>query len=335
MFNKILDEIDKAKKILVPLHIMPDGDSVGSALALEAYLKSLGKEVYLISYHKVPEYLARILDTKNIIENFDYENFDFSEVDLLLAADIAEQKLLTDESIYKLPENLKIICIDHHPSNTLWGEINLIDTEASSTASLLYRSFSQKDLITTEMLKPLAVGIITDTGNFKNFNTKPEDFEIMADIMKKGLAVNELLQEFLVISLDDIHYKAIVYKNTELNNEEKYVYSYCTKENLKDAGFGVDKKFAGGITDIRFVEGAEFAFFLKEKNNKGDSDFSVAFRSINPEIDVSIIAERLNGGGHKTAAGGIIRGAGTIDTALAEVEGLIHLLKDSLFSTEG
>lgn len=328
MFKKIIKAIENAENILIPLHILPDGDSVGSASTLEIVAKNLNKKVRVISYHKVPEYLTKVVDTSRIIENFDYENDDYEGVDLILIPDIAEPKLVTEDPYFKLPADIKKICIDHHPSNEGWGDINLIDSKASATCTILFRELKKQKLLTEEMFPYIATGIITDTGSFKNFNTTAEDFEIMAALTKGGLKINELLQKFLFKNLDDIKYKSIIYTNAVLNEKDKYIYSYCTKQNIKDAGLSVDKKYAGGIPDIRFIDGADFAFFLKEKNNKGEADFSVSLRSIDPEIDVSKIAEKLGGGGHKVASGGIIRNAGTIENALAEIEGVIHLMKN-------
>ncbi len=183
--KKIMESIQKSKKILLHCHPYPDPDSVGSVLAMSTMLKRLDKTVVSISGDsKIPQYLNN-LPNLNGIENKKYNQIDPKEFDLFIILDSSSPSQITQENEVVFPEDMETIVIDHHATNVGFGSINLIDSTYCSTSQILYDLFGLwKVEIDSNMAIALFMGMFADTGGFKYLNTTPEVLEIASKLSK-------------------------------------------------------------------------------------------------------------------------------------------------------
>ncbi len=321
IFKLIIAELRNTKNIFIPIHIGPDGDSVGSAATLHLLGKRFGYDWPVFSADNVPEYIKEFIDVSMVIEKVVYEETDFSKFELALVPDISEEKLLTRKENFRLPEELRKIVIDHHDGNTQWGNINLIYSNISSTCALLYELLKNENLLTPEMFPYLTLGILTDTGVFKNADTSAKDFKYLGEMFEGGFNVSELIRNMRKENVEQKIFKKIIYKNLDIDKEHKFVFSYYTLDDLKTYHLEDSaKKFGNGVAELTNVKDYDFAFFIAEKEDRGNKRYTISFRSINYDFDVAAIASRLDtGGGHKTAAGGLITDCENIEEAIAKV----------------
>ncbi len=177
--DNILEEIKKANKIVILTHEHPDGDAIGSSLAMYMALKALGKNPDLI----IPE-LPRIYNFLPCADEIKKES-SIENYDLALAIDCATVKMLNGWSNYFENANVKIV-IDHHGTNTMFGDINFVNPDAPAAAQVLITVFDSFGVeITKEIGTAILTGIITDTGGFQYQATTPETFEFASLLLKK------------------------------------------------------------------------------------------------------------------------------------------------------
>lgn len=303
--KKILEEIKKAKKILVNCHRGPDSDSVGSALALTKVLKSMGKEVKIICPSEVPEDL-HFLEGSGEIARVDFSSFNFSEYDLFLAIDSSNYSLVTGSKESVPPKGLPMIVMDHHYSNDGFGDINLVDSEATSTGELLFKVFKDWGAeITSESAESLLTGIIGDTGSFQYQNVGAGTLEIAAELIKKGADKDKIIyQIYRNISFSEVKIWGKIIENMQIDKEHHFVWSVVPVTIYKDyVGSDNIKEDAANLF-FPIVAGTDFGVIMEEREN---DILSVSFRS-RSGFDVSKVASELGGGGHKAASGARIEG---------------------------
>lgn len=297
---KILAAIKKANSILLPLHISPDGDCVGSVLAMSLFLKGLGKKVKIISLSKIPSwfsYLSRI----DVVEIFDFSKLDFSQFDLFIALDIAQETMITRKDLpEKFPKNLTIINIDHHLTNTNFGNINLVDSNSSSVCEMLYLLFAfWQAKISKETAELLFLGIFADTGCFQYPNCSSQTMRIAAELMDAGANLDKtVLTQFRSYNFKNIKYWQKVLQNMKLDESGKFVWSVISREEITQLGADSEEMEGAASLFCPVVKGTEFGIILDE--NEGFVKVSLRSRV---SFDVSKIAVDLGGGGHKLAAG--------------------------------
>ena len=297
---KILSEIKKAKKILLALHVSPDGDSLASVMALNLVLKRMKKETQIISFSRIPSRLLDWLGDEKI-ENLDFAWVDFNNFDLFVALDSADKKMITRSPFpEKFPPGFKIINIDHHFTNTKYGKINLVG-QCSSTTELLYHLFAQWQVkIDQKLANFLFWGIMTDTGCFQYPNASADTFLAAAELIKKGASLDKaVLLNFRSYGLKTLKYWGKVLENIELDKSGKFVCSTVSREEKES--LGVDPSEIEGAASLfaPVIVGTEFGIILNEES-KNLTRGSLRSRA---DFDVSQIAQELGGGGHKQAAG--------------------------------
>lgn len=299
----ILDEIGKAKKILVNCHRGPDSDSVGSATALSEVLDKMGKEVTIICPSDIPEDL-KFLGTEKI-KRVDFSNFNFSDYDLFLAIDSSTISMITGTKEAIKPD-IEIIVMDHHFSNEGFGKINLIDSHITSTGELLYRIFQDWDIsISADIAQSLLTGIIGDTGSFQYQNVGSQTLKIAADLIEIGADKDEIIRNiYRNIDFQELKLWGKFIENMELDEEYNFVWAAVPHILYKEYGepYSVKEDVANLFFPI--VKGTNFGMVMVEIDEKV---MSISFRS-RSDFDVSVIAEKLGGGGHKAAAGARIEG---------------------------
>jgi phosphoesterase RecJ-like protein len=301
----IYEEIKKAKKILTNCHQSPDWDSVASALAIKHALEGLGKDVTIVSPEPIPNpeiYLSGAGDIKTI----DFATYPFANHDLFLLLDIAQRERLTGSKTTPQPPGIRTIVIDHHPDNTLDGQIKLVHPEESSTASILYKLFLDIGFaVSSQLATDLFTGIVGDTLFFKTHNTTPETFHIASDLLKLG-ADKDLVTKLMFNSYDQnmVNLLGVIFQNTTVDKIGRFAWSaidYTTYQKLakppEARSIALDS-FVNSIKDIRF----SFVVLEYDMNRT-----AVSFRS-DGDVDVSQLAQKLGGGGHKMASAARIEG---------------------------
>ena len=197
--DNILEEIKQANSIIILTHETPDGDAIGSSLAMLLALKTLGKksDVIIKEYPRTFEFLPGANEVKKETEIQNY--------DLAISLDCADLKRLSGKEYFE--EAKKGIVIDHHGSNTMYGDINFVNPVSPACCEILAGMFEYFDInIDTNIGTAILTGIITDTGGFKYSSVTPETFEFTAELLRKGVNVSEI-------------YKRVQKKKTKSNFE--------------------------------------------------------------------------------------------------------------------
>lgn len=293
--DNIIEEIDKAKNIVILTHEMPDGDAIGSSLALYAGLKQLGKDtdVVIPEYSKTFEFLPNSCEIKKEGRNEVY--------DLAIALDCGDIKRLNGFAKYFEDANTKI-SIDHHSSNTMFADYNFVNPTAPACAQILVIVLEALGvIIDKEIGTCLLTGIITDTGGFKYKGVTAETFEFVAELLNRGVNVSDVYKKVLqTISKTRFELTRIATNRLEFLEDGKITFTYITKEDEQKLGAGINDH-DGIVERGRDIEGVEVSIFLRETDN----GYKISLRS-NEYVNVSDICLMFGGGGHVRAAGGNI-----------------------------
>lgn len=292
--DNIKEEISKAKTIVILTHESPDGDAIGSSLAMYLGLKQLGKEADVIieRYSKTYAFLPEIDKIKTEGQKDHY--------DLAIALDSGDIKRLNGFAKYFEDSKCKI-SIDHHGVNTMFGDYNFVDPTAPACCQILITVLKELNIeITKEIGTCLLTGIITDTGGFKYPSVKAETFEFVAELLGKGVKVSEIYKNVLqTISKEKFALRKIAMNRIELLEEGRIAFTYITKKDEEETAADDHD----GIVEMgRDIEGVEISIFLRETDK---DTYKISLRS-NEYANVSDICLLFNGGGHVRAAGGII-----------------------------
>lgn len=315
--KKILQLIKEANKVLVNCHSRPDADSVGSALAMSQYLTGIGKDSLVICPDELPSNLQFLVDKHGLnFKQIKYSEFDFALWDLFICLDSADWKRVTGDSTFSMPD-LPIVVIDHHKTNSGYGKVNLIDSEIAATGQLLYKLFF--DWNYKEMNTNLAAGLLTaifgDTGALRFPEADIETLKAVEDLMQyvdKNEIIFNLYQNY---SLSSVELWGEMMKRMQFNKEYRYVWSAISQDIFKKYGSPLGSK--SEIADIFFqsIQGTDLGLAIVEES---PNYVSVSLRS-RTGVDVSAIAKKLDGGGHRWAAAGRV-----YDKPLAEAIQYIH-----------
>lgn len=291
--DNILEEINKAESIVILTHENPDGDAVGSSLAMYHALKTYGKNVEVI----IPEYSRtfEFLPGANEIK----KEGSLEEFDLAISLDCASTKMLNGFAKYF--ENAKTrVVIDHHGTNDMYGDFNFVNPDAPACAQILIVILNYFNMeITKEIGTCILAGIITDTGGFKYSGVTAETFEFVAWLLNKGVNVSSVYRKVLQVrSKGNFELHRIASNRLEFLENGKIAFTYITLEDEEKVQ--AETGDHEGIVDIgRDVEGVEVSIFARETRNKG---LKISLRS-SEYVNVSDIAILFGGGGHPRAAG--------------------------------
>lgn len=289
--NNIFDLINKSNSIVILTHETPDGDAIGSALAIYNYLSSINKSVDIVIpiYPKVFNILPLI---NNIVDNTS------KKYDLGIIVDTSTKERIGQNNDVFNNCN-KTIVIDHHISNSMYGDINYVEGNASSCSQVIYYLLKNNNIpISLDIGACLMCGLLTDTDGFKHNDVNEETFMMAADLKKLGVDTFKLYKVLLATkSISQYELSKIVMDRLEFFFDKKIVFSYITEKDMKD----VNAKLGDheGLVEIgRDIEGVEVSIFMREENN----EYRLSLRS-NGLVDVNEIVKIFNGGGHKMAAG--------------------------------
>ncbi len=290
--DNILEEIQKANSIVILTHENPDGDAVGSALALYNALKDFGKqpEVVIPKYAKIFDFLP---GTEEILNQGTK-----SQYDLAIAVDCATIKMLNGFANYFEDAKVKI-SIDHHGTNSMYADYNYVNPDAPACAQLLIVILEYFGIaITKEIGTCILAGIITDTGGFKYAGVTAETFEFTAELMEKGVKVSDVYKRVLQTKTrPSFELNRMATNRIEFLENNQIAYTYLTLQDQIDVGAGEGDH--EGIVEVgRDIEGVEVSVFIRE-TEKG---YKVSLRS-NEYVNVSDVGMLFGGGGHPRAAG--------------------------------
>ena len=296
--DNILEEIKKANSIVILTHESPDGDAIGSSLGMHMALKSIGKssDVILKEFPRTFDFLP---GAKEIKEESDIKNYD-----LAISVDCADLKRVMANEYFENAK--KTIVIDHHGSNTMYGDINFVNPVSPACCEILAGMFEYFNIdIDTKIGSCILTGIITDTGGFKYSSVTPETFEFTAELLRKGINVSEIYERVLE-TRTKANFELVKRSmdRLELLENGKVAFTYITKKDEEEVN-AEPGDHEGIVEEGRSIEGVEVSVFIRQKDD--ENAYKISMRSTG-NINVSDICYLFGGGGHPKAAGALIQG---------------------------
>jgi phosphoesterase RecJ-like protein len=285
---------------LVVTHENPDGDALGSMLAMSMALRELGKDVVM--------YLSGVAPTPG-----EYGFLDLSDLRRALPDDLEERVLLaldcaSERRIGPEPGAVErarmVVNVDHHHDNSRFGDLNLIVDDASSTAEIVRDVLASLDVqLSSDIAEALYVALVTDTGRFQYSNTTPKALRLAADLVEAGADVHGIFRlVYETVQFAKLKLLARALGRAELYENGRLVVSYLLKEDF--AEIGAEEPYSEGIIDyLRSVEGSEMVALIREPPRDEGPARRISLRSSRDEVDVSAVARAAGGGGHRQAAG--------------------------------
>jgi bifunctional oligoribonuclease and PAP phosphatase NrnA len=298
--ERVASELRSRDRFLLTAHEGPDGDALGSLLGMHQLLNRLGKDSVMF------------MAAKEFPLPIEYRFLPLEEVFHEPPADIADRTIvfLDCGNIDRMPLDFliaganEVINIDHHHDNTRFGDFNLVDTEASCTAEIVYELAILLGVrITKEIASALYVGMVTDTGKFMYENTDARTHRIAADLIEAGVEVDDTYRRLY----EHVPLEKLRLVSRALDAIQRYcggllVLTYITAADYEASGAG-EEMTEGIIDHLRSVDGIKVAAVIRDQATRGRGARKVSLRSSEGDVDVSAIAREHGGGGHKRAAG--------------------------------
>ena len=298
--DAVVDELRTADRFLLTTHEGPDGDALGSLLAMHHILQQLDKDSVMF------------LAAKEFPLPVEYRFLPLSEVFHEPPADVVDRTLvfLDCGNIDRMPveflrrDGARLLNIDHHHDNTRFGTVNLVDTDVSCTAEIVLEIAHRLGAeITPEIASALYVGLVTDTGMFMYENTGADTHRVAAELIDAGVDVNDTYRRLYErVPIEKLRLIARALEKVQRFDDDRIAITYIGAEDYAATGAG--EVLTEGIIDfIRGLEGTAVAAVVRDKTDGGRSARKVSLRSTDGAVDVSVIARRQGGGGHRRAAG--------------------------------
>lgn len=290
----VLALLKENQSFVLTAHVSPDGDSLGSLLALYEFLTKQGKQVTVVLDDIIPP-VYRILPHWDVIRTVDEVGSINADLLIVLDASTADRIGRVGTIIHAPTLN-----IDHHVSNRGFTDYRCLDADAAATGEIIYRLIEEANVpITKEMAINLYTAIATDCGFFRYANTKPTTMRIGAELLAQGVEPNVIAEALEQISMDTMRLTVRALQTMAFFAEGKIAVITVTKDMLAH-----DESTDELITYPRKIEGVDVAVMLKQRD---DSSVKVSMRS--RHVDISRIAMQFGGGGHARAAGCSIEGS--------------------------
>ncbi|HET7807249.1 MAG TPA: bifunctional oligoribonuclease/PAP phosphatase NrnA [Gaiellaceae bacterium] len=311
----VADALRSHDRFLLVTHENPDGDALGSLLATKLALDSLGKDSEMYLYGDAPlprEYGFMAL------EGIRRELPDDAAERVLVALDCANESRMGP--VPQLLEEAPLaLDIDHHHDNSRFGDVNLVVGDASSTGEVLRDVFAELDVVLTpEIAEALYIAVVTDTGRFQYTNTTPKALRLAAELVEAGADVHRVFQGvYESVEFAKLKLLARALDRAQVYEGGRLVVSYLLRSDFTE--LNAAEAYSEGIIDyLRAVEGAEMAALIREPPRREGPKRRVSLRASNDELDVSAIARKSDGGGHRQAAGF------SSDSSVEEITDFIH-----------
>lgn len=299
MINKVVEVLKKSTSVGITFHVSPDGDSLGSALALMLVLKKLGKEAYIVSSDKIPEtysflpYLNSIMNEFRISEN---------SLDSIVVLDCGNYERISAKIDFDKKE-YTLVNIDHHISNDFYGDINFIDTKASSVGELIFEIMKLLQVeLDVDIATCIYTSILSDTGGFKHSNTTSRTHSIVSELLISGVKFSDIHRLiFENKKFNHIKLMGKVIDSSYLAFSNQVCVMKFTKKMLEN--LNIELTDTSYLVDLGMnIDSVEAAVLIKEC----DECVKVSLRS-KSFLDVRKIAESFGGGGHIRAAGATLK----------------------------
>jgi phosphoesterase RecJ-like protein len=296
----VADAIRSHDRFLLVTHENPDGDALGSILAMKLALDALGKDSVMYLYGDAPlpaEYSFMPLDELRRELPEDWRER------VLIALDCANESRLGPDPEPLVGASL-VLDIDHHHDNSRFGTLNLIVPNASSTGEVLRDLFAELGVeLTPDLAEALYIALVTDTGRFQYSNTTAKSLRLAAELVEAGADIHRIFQGvYETVQFAKLKLLARALERAQIYDGGRLVVSYLLRGDFAD--IGAAEAYSEGIIDyLRAVEGADMAALIREPPRSDGPTHRVSLRASNDELDVSAIARKSGGGGHRQAAG--------------------------------
>ncbi len=301
------DAIDDARSILVVSHIAPDGDAVGSLLGIAETLRARGKDVTAAIDDGVPANLRFVPGSESVLAAVSSGAFD-----LLVAVDSSDPSRIGKAGAYGLKHSKRAINLDHHPTNTRYGDIHLIVPEAVAAVEIVYDFLTYMACdISSDVACALLTGLVTDTQGFRISATNSRTLEIAQELMRRGASLSQIMSN----TLNSRSYKEVELWKQVLPSVKLERGLICATIRQCDLeGAGLTSMSDGGLVSylVNVVQAKVSVVFKELPENQVE----VGFRA-KPGYDVASLALQLGGGGHTLASGCTLNG--TLQQAQATV----------------
>jgi bifunctional oligoribonuclease and PAP phosphatase NrnA len=298
--SAVAEAVRAHERFLVVTHENPDGDALGSMLATATALHSLGKdaEMYVSGDTPLPAEYG-FLDLSDVQRTLPDDPGEC----VLFAVDCAsERRIGPDEQLgsrFRL-----VVDVDHHHDNTRFGDVNLIVADASSTAEIVRDVLAELGVaLTPRIAEALYVALVTDTGRFQYTNTTPKALRLAAELVEAGADVHGIFRQvYERVQFAKLKLLARALDRAQLFEGGRLVVTYLLRADYDE--LGADEPYSEGIIDyLRAVEGSEMVALIREPPRDEGPTRRISLRSSHDEVDVSAIARKEGGGGHRQAAG--------------------------------
>jgi phosphoesterase RecJ-like protein len=299
--QQVADAIRSHDRFLLTTHENPDGDALGSILAVKLALEQLGKDVvmYLAGTTSLPNEYA-FMELDGLVRTAPAD----ARGRVLVALDCANERRMGPDPTLLFEQASLVIDIDHHHDNTRFGDVNLVVDQASSTGEILRDLFSELDVeLTPEIAEALYIALVTDTGRFQYANTTPKALRLAAELVEAGANVHRVFQDVY----ENVAFAKLKLLARALEKAKVYEGGRVIVADLERSDFvaaGAEEPFSEGIIDfLRAVEGTELVALIREPPTQNGPTRRISLRTRAEEVDVSAIARKSGGGGHRQAAG--------------------------------
>ena len=298
--EQVAEELRSADRFLLVTHENPDGDALGSILAMHQILSQLGKDSVMF------------MPAKEFPLPIEYRFLPLTEIFHEPPADLRDRVLvfLDCGNIDRVAEgwlqrdNTHILNIDHHHDNTRFGSVNLVDVDAACTAEIVYELAGLLGAeLTPEIASALYVGLVTDTGRFSYENTDARSHRLAAELVDAGVDVGDTYRRLYErVPREKLRLLARALEKIEIISSGRLAITYMAREDYEATGAG--EELTEGIIDhVRAIDGPAVAAVVRDQLEPGRAARKVSLRSTDGEVDVSAIARQQGGGGHRRAAG--------------------------------
>ncbi|MCG9478834.1 MAG: bifunctional oligoribonuclease/PAP phosphatase NrnA [Actinomycetia bacterium] len=299
-------DIDKFVKIikdnnlfLILSHLFPDGDSLGSQTALHCLLERLGKQSYIICQDDIP-YQYRFLPGLDEVKN-NFEDLMLEQEPVTICLDCAEEKRMGIDFKALKQKSRTIINIDHHINNSHYGDINLIDSQKSATAQILFEIMDKffDGYMNRDIALGIYTGILTDTGRFQYENTTAQVHRIVSSLLEQGIVPAEIFSNIYENDpFNRIKLLERVFKRIRFVPDKQVIYSFTLQEDFQQLGLPFSAQ-DGIIEILRGIEDVKIAALIKQVDNH---HYKISLRTSRKDLNVANLAARFGGGGHQMAA---------------------------------
>ena len=297
----VADAVRAHERFVVTTHENPDGDALGSLVATKLTLEALGKEAQGYLGGEVPlPYEYRFMGLDALLRG----PAPALDGRVVFAVDCANERRLGPDWKDLLEEAALVLNVDHHHDNSRFGDVNVIRADASSTGEILRDLIDELEVpLSPEIAEALYIAIVTDTGRFQYSNTTAKSLRLAAELVEAGADVHRVFQGvYENVAFAKLKLVARALDHARVLEGGRVIVSHLDRADFEAAGAA--EPFSEGIIDyLRAVEGAQVAALIREPPSSNGPLRRVSLRTTEEHVDVSAIARKSGGGGHRQAAG--------------------------------